>query len=263
LTDSGGDEGGVDSHGLPLERLVIGAEETITSAPLNNDGTPRGPSSCSSSLPSDRRINSVDEMPEEVTLMTAELSEVVSEIQQVKDKGECKLQCCSDDMCSNVPLQRTCSSMLMTSCNVENHKTEDQHEVVSRNGSPDVNEDPAVCSANCSDTNAHVSNDSMDSKCRDRYCSAFCGGDVKSNLVKHVCHNSLPGKNQRHSKQDKSYSDIDDAETVKACVGNRKPEFFLKRKKLSLPSRQLNGYGGEEDTGTVDVPALNKKETSV
>lgn len=263
LTDSGGDEGGVDSHGLPLERLVIGAEESSTSAPVNNDGTARVPSSCSGSLPSDR-INSVDEMPD-VTLMTTEFSEVVNEIQQVKDKGDHNIKCCSDSSCCKLPIHRTSSSALTTSCAVENHKTEAQHEAVSRNDSPDVCKDSVVWNANCSETSAHLNTASMDSehKFLGHNCSALSDSDLKSNLVKHVCHNYLHGKNQKHSKQDRCYSDVDNVETGEVFVGKQKPEIFLKRKKLSLPSRQLTGYDGEEGVEAVDVPTLNKKETSV
>lgn len=265
LTDSGGDECGVDSHGLPLERLVIGAEETGSSAPLNNDGTPKGLTSCSGSVPSDRRINSVDEMPEEMTSMTTELNEVVSEIEQVKDKCDHNVQCCSDSLCCKLPIHRTSSSALTTSCTVENHKTEDQHEVVGRNDNPDGHKDPLVQNASCSDANAHLNTEGIESqdKCLDHNCSALSDSDLKSNLMKHVCHNLLHGKNQRHSKQDKSYSDNDSVETGKVCIGKQKPEIFLKRKKLSLPSKQLNVCDGEEGIQTVDVPTLNKKETSV
>ena len=76
-------------------------------------------------------------------------------------------------------------------------------------------------------------------------------------------HNSLHGRNPKHSKQNKSYSDIDDVKVGNACVGSQKPEFLLKGKKLSLPSGQLNGYSAEDCIETDDVPTLNKKETSV
>jgi len=258
LTDSGGDEGGVDSRGLPLERLVIGAEETSSVAPLNNDGTPRGPSSCTGSVPSDTRIKSPDEM-------TTEFGEMGSVIQQVKDKGDSKLQCCSDSSCDRLPVHRTGNCKLTASHDVENNKTEGQHEV-DRNDSPDGNKDPVIWSANCSDTNAHPNTEGTDSeqKFSDYNCSASSGSGLKSTTVKHVYHNSLHGRNLEHSKQDKFYGDIDDAlEIGKTCVGGQKPEVFLKGKKLSLPSRELNGYSGEEGMEIDDVPLLNKKETSV
>lgn len=265
LTDSGGDEGGVDSHRLPLERLVIGAEESSTSAPLNNDGTPRGPSSCSGSCPSDRRINSVDEMPEEVTLLTTELSEMGNEVQHMKDKGDCKLQCCSDSSCDRFPVHRTDSIALTSSCSLENYKTEGQLGVVCRNDSPDGNRDAVVCNANCSDTNAYLGTGNTDSeqKLHDHNSSASSSSELKSAVVKHV-YNSLHGKNLKHSEKDKSLSGIDNiVEIGKACVKSQKPEVLLKGKKLSLLSRKLNGYSGEEGLESDNVPTLNKKETSV
>jgi hypothetical protein len=241
---------------------VIGAEETSTSVPLNNDGTPRGPSSCSGSFPSDGRITSVDEMPEEVTLLTTELSEMGSEVEHMKDKV---VQCCSDSSCDKLPVHRTDSITLTTPCNLENYKTEGQLEVVDRNDSPDGNKDTVVWNANCSDTNAYLSTENMDSgqKLHDHNCSSSSGSELKSTVVKHV-YNSLRGRYPKHSEQDKSCSDVEDiAEIGRACVKSQKPEVLLKGKKLSLLSRKLNGYSGEEGIETDDVPTLNKKETSV
>jgi hypothetical protein len=266
LTDSGGDEAGVDSsHRFPLERLVIGAEETSTSAPLNNDGTPRGPSSCSGSFLSDRRINSADEIPEEVTLLTTELSEMGSEVQHVKDEGACKLQCCSDSLCDRFSVHRTDSITMTTSCSLENCKTEGQLEAVDKNDSPDVNEDAIVCSANSSDTKAYLGTESMDSeqKLQDLNSTASSCSDVKNTMVKHV-YNSLHEKNPKYSEKDKSCSGVDNVvEIGKACVKSQKPEVLLKGKKLSLLSRKLNGYSCEEGVDAGDVPTLSKKETSV
>jgi hypothetical protein len=265
LTDSGGDDAGVDGHGFPLERLVIGAEETSTSAPLNNDGTPRGPSSNSGSFPSDRRINSVDEIPEEATLLTTELSEMGGDMQHMKDKGECNLQCGSDSLCDRLPVHRTDSITLTTSYSLENYKSEGQLENIDRNDSPDENKAAVVQNSNCSDTRSYLSTENMESeqKLHDHNSSASSCSEVKSVLVKHV-HNSLHGKSPKHSEKDRSCSGVDNSvETGKTCVKSQKPEVLLKGKKLSLLSRKLNGYSCEEGLDVDDVPTLNKKETSV
>ena len=259
LTDSGGDEGGLDSQRLPLERLVIGAEKTGTSAPLNNDGLRRGPSPCSDSLPSDTRSNLVSEIPEEVIALTAEFSDVRSEIHHDKGKGDCKTQCL-DSSCDKLPVHRT----LTTSYNLENYKTEVEEEAVGRNDSSDGKRDTLVQNADCSGSNAHLSAENVDLE--QKFCdvgsSAVSVSESESILVKHV-QNSLHGKNPKHSKQDKSHSDIDDVKVGNAYVGIQKPEFLMKGKKLSLPSGELNGCNGEDCIDTDDVPTLNKKETSV
>jgi hypothetical protein len=259
LTDSGGDEGGLDSQGLPLERLVIGAEKTGTSAPVNNDGIPRGPSSCSGSLPSNTRINLVNEIPEEVITLTAEFSEVDSEIHHEKDKGDCKAQCLNSS-CDKLPIHRT----LTTSCGLENYKTEAEEEAVDRNDNSDRKRDPLIQNADGIGSNACLSTENMDleQKFCDLSCSAMSGSESKITLAKHAP-NSLHGRNPKHLKQDKCYIDNNDVKVGNACVGSQKPEFLLKGKKLSLPSGELNGYSAEDCIETDDVPTLNKKETSV
>jgi hypothetical protein len=260
LTDSGGDEGGLDSQGLPLERLVIGADDnTSTSAPVNNDGIPRGPSSCSASLSSDTRINLVKETPEEVIAVTAEVSEVGSEIHHEKNKDDCNVQCL-DSLCDELATHRT----LTTSCSLESFKTEAEEESTGANESSEGKRDPVVQNADPNGSDAHLSTENMDlgQKFCDLDCSSVSVSESKSSLVKYV-HNSLHGRNPKHSKQDKCYSGIDVVKIGDACIGSQKPRFLMKGKKLSLPSGELNGYGAEDCIEADGMPTVNKKETSV
>ncbi|KAJ4445099.1 hypothetical protein ANN_06898 [Periplaneta americana] len=253
LTDSGGDEVAIDSQNLPLERLVIGAEETSTSAPLNNDGTPRSPASGCGSTSGNNRIKSVEELPEEVTLLTTELNKMESEMQQVnnlsKDDVDNKLQCYSNNSCDKFPVQRTGSSTSVA----DTRKTwQDDSADGKGNGS-----DLVTCSAPC---NTQIKTEPLDLDCaqqklHDNSSAASSGGDLSDIHHKHVYRGSLHRRNSEHSKQEKSYTDIDSMA--------QPPENLLKGKKLSLPVRELNGYSGEECIDIDDVPTLNKKETSV
>ncbi|XP_069684373.1 adhesion G protein-coupled receptor A3 isoform X2 [Periplaneta americana] len=207
LTDSGGDEVAIDSQNLPLERLVIGAEETSTSAPLNNDGTPRSPASGCGSTSGNNRIKSVEELPEEVTLLTTELNKMESEMQQVnnlsKDDVDNKLQCYSNNSCDKFPVQRTGSSTSVA----DTRKTwQDDSADGKGNGS-----DLVTCSAPC---NTQIKTEPLDLDCvqqklHDNSSAASSGGDLSDMHHKHVYRGSLHRRNSEHSKQEKSYTDID------------------------------------------------------